>query len=145
VKWWVVIPIIGCVLATGCAHTGARSASVKAPAAAERIALARVHFPTGSTRVLARDRRVLEENAQQLRQDARAVVVLEGHCDERGGDAFNLELGDRRARGVLTELVRLGIDDARLIIVSQGKRRPLDGLHRPSAWARNRRVEFIVR
>jgi peptidoglycan-associated lipoprotein len=139
--------LIGLLASAGCAHGGAQAKAAQAPSAItiQPALLDRVHFASGSTMVLARDRAALSANARWALEHPDAVLVLEGHCDERGGEAFNLELGDRRARAVLAMLAGRGIDPAQLIVVSEGKRAPLDARHRPEAWARNRRVEFIVR
>ena len=142
---WLPLLFVVCVCA-GCARTGAQT-TVRAPNDPGEMAaaLARVHFPTARASVVVRDRGVLVSNAEWLRAHPEAVVVLEGHCDERGGDAVNLELGDRRARAVMGELAGAGVGTNLMIVVSQGKRAPLDARHSPAAWARNRRVEFVVR
>lgn len=130
----------------GCA--GTRSAAVparKAHALVPAVSLMRVHFPTARANVVARDLDTLDRNAALMADEPGAVVVLEGHCDERGSEAFNLELGDRRARAVLEEMARRGVDPARFIIVSRGEAEPLVWDHDEVAWRRNRRVEFIVR
>ncbi|MEO1234034.1 MAG: OmpA family protein [Myxococcota bacterium] len=70
------------------------------------------------------------------------VLVVEGHCDERGTEEYNLALGDRRARAVTDYLSRLGVPRSRMEVVSKGEAEPLDGGSNEGAWARNRRVEF---
>ena len=105
----------------------------------------RVHFSTASDHVIKGDRWVLEHNAQWMRDNPQAVLILEGHCDERGSDEYNLELGDRRSRRVKEELVRLGVPAAALAVVSFGERRPLNKRHTYEAWRKNRRVEFTPR
>lgn len=104
-----------------------------------------VRFAFGSERALARERWIVEHNARWLVQHPEAVLVLEGHCDERGSQEFNRALGDRRARGVLGALMRQGIAAERLVVVSHGEARPLDGSRTPQAWATNRRVAFVAR
>lgn len=133
-------------LACGCASPPkvAGTHSGKVPQTEVEL-VERVHFTTAGTEVLAGDRRALDHNAGQLAHHRAAVVVLEGHCDERGNEDFNLELGDRRARSVMGELIARGVDPERLIVLSKGESEPVDPNHGPAAWRRNRRVEFIIR
>ena len=107
--------------------------------------LAHVHFPTASDRVIKRDRWILERNASWMLDNPHMVWILEGHCDERGSDDYNLELGDRRSRRVKEELMRLGVPAPALAIMSFGERLPLDRSHTYKAWRKNRRVEFTPR
>lgn len=110
------------------------------------IPYVRVHFPTDSVNVVKTDRTNLEKNAEWMKNNEDAVVILEGHCDERGSDEYNLELGDRRARSVKAELIRLGVNEEKLsTIISFGEKKPIDPHHNPAAWQKNRRVEFVLR
>jgi peptidoglycan-associated lipoprotein len=70
------------------------------------------------------------------------VIVLAGHCDERGTEEYNLHLGERRANSVKKYLAAMGIEPNRLKAVSYGKERPVNFNHSEEAWAENRRVEF---
>jgi len=85
----------------------------------------------------------LSANAARIRESGSLSVRIEGHCDERGTVEYNLALGDRRARAAKEQLVSLGIPAARLRTISYGKERPVDPGHNESAWALNRRAEFI--
>lgn len=71
-------------------------------------------------------------------------VRLEGHADERGSTEYNLSLGQRRAESVRNYLIGLGISESRLRTLSYGEERPADRGHDEVAWAKNRRVEFVV-
>ncbi len=105
-----------------------------------------VHFDTGSDEISNEEKVAIDENVRWLQRNPTSVIVLEGHCDERGGDQYNMELGDRRARAVKSRIISEGIMADRLImVVSYGKRRPIDFRHIEDAWRKNRRVEFIVR
>lgn len=88
----------------------------------------------------ARD--ILYSNADYLLKKYKGKVKLEGHCDERGSDEYNLALGENRAKSALNYLLTLGVPAEQLSIVSYGKERPLDNGHTEEAWAKNRRVEF---
>ena len=73
-----------------------------------------------------------------------ATATIEGHCDERGTNEYNLDLGDRRAESAKAFLTDLGIDPARLTTISYGEERPVDPRHMEEAWAKNRRDHFVV-
>jgi len=90
-------------------------------------------------------RETLTKNGQWLRINSDIAITIEGHCDERGTNGYNLALGDRRAESVKTFLVDLGIDRTRLTTISYGEERPLDRGHGENAWARNRRAHFLIR
>jgi peptidoglycan-associated lipoprotein len=71
-------------------------------------------------------------------------LIIEGNCDERGTEKYNLSLGERRALAVREYLHNLGVDDHRLKTVTYGASRPADTGHDESAWKKNRRDEFIL-
>ena len=72
------------------------------------------------------------------------TVTIEGHCDERGTNEYNLALGDRRAESAKRFLTDLGISATRLTTVSYGEERPVDPRHNEEAWAKNRRAHFVI-
>jgi peptidoglycan-associated lipoprotein len=90
----------------------------------------------------ARD--VLYNNADYLLKKYKGKVKLEGHCDERGSDEYNLALGEKRAKAAMDYLATLGVPPEQLSIISYGKERPLDAGHSEENWAKNRRVEFVI-
>jgi peptidoglycan-associated lipoprotein len=131
---------------TGCAGTRPHPRSEKATTDDKVNELKRVHFSTGSDELDGEAITTLGFNSSWLVRRPDAVLVLEGHCDERGDSAFNMQLGDRRARRVKAYLIATGVDPDRLImVVSHGELRPLDPRHTSDAWRKNRRVEFIIR
>jgi peptidoglycan-associated lipoprotein len=71
-------------------------------------------------------------------------VLVEGHCDERGTEQYNLALGDRRANTAKEYLVTLGVDARRIRTVSYGEERPFDDGHDDSAWSKNRRAHIVL-
>jgi len=71
-------------------------------------------------------------------------VLIEGHCDERGTEQYNLALGDRRANTARDYLVTLGIDGNRIRTVSYGEERPFEEGHNDAAWAQNRRAHLVL-
>ena len=73
-----------------------------------------------------------------------AVIRIEGHCDERGSDEYNMALGEKRAATARDYLINYGFNADNLSIISYGESRPVDPGHNEEAWAKNRRAEFIV-
>ncbi|NOY70638.1 MAG: peptidoglycan-associated lipoprotein Pal [Deltaproteobacteria bacterium] len=88
---------------------------------------------------------VLKDQARWLRSNPDVSIIIEGYCDERGTDEYNLALGARRAESVKSFLAKAGIDAGRMMTISYGEERPVDPGHNEDAWAKNRRVEFAVR
>jgi peptidoglycan-associated lipoprotein len=97
-------------------------------------------------RAMIRDdqKALLNENVAWLKQNARAKLTVEGHCDERGSNEYNLALGERRAKAVKDYLVAAGIAADRLASVSYGEERPFVLGHDESAWKWNRRGHFVI-
>jgi peptidoglycan-associated lipoprotein len=87
---------------------------------------------------------LLKQKAMWLRDNPDANVVIEGHCDERGTNAYNLALGERRAESAKTFLVNLGISGMRLTTISYGEEKPVDMGQNEEAWAKNRRAAFVL-
>jgi peptidoglycan-associated lipoprotein len=103
-----------------------------------------IHFDYDSY-VLSQDARdSLDMNAKWLKVNTAQKVRLEGNCDERGSDEYNLALGEKRAKAAFNYLVTLGIPEERLSTVSYGKEKPADPGHTEEAWAKNRRVDFVI-
>lgn len=105
----------------------------------------KVHFETAlavikpeSFDLLGQVARVIIEHPEVL------TVSVEGHADERGGDDYNLDLSTRRARAVLEFLARAGVSKTRLESQGFGETRPLEEGSTEEAWAKNRRVEFVI-
>jgi peptidoglycan-associated lipoprotein len=87
---------------------------------------------------------ILESNAAWLKKFRTVKVLIEGHCDERGTEEYNLALGEKRAKSTLDYLVSLGIPQDRMKIISYGKSQPLDPANNEAAWAKNRRAQFTI-
>jgi peptidoglycan-associated lipoprotein len=95
--------------------------------------------------VLRQDARdALKKNAEWMMKKATGTVRLEGNCDERGSDEYNLALGEKRAKAAKSYLVALGVPADQLITISYGKEKPVDPGHNEAAWAKNRRVDFVI-
>ncbi|NTW64478.1 MAG: peptidoglycan-associated lipoprotein Pal [Chlorobiaceae bacterium] len=85
----------------------------------------------------------LKTNAAWMQRNAASTVVVEGHCDERGTNEYNLALGERRANSAKDYIVNLGVDGARMKTVSYGEERPFALGHDEASWAQNRRAHFV--
>jgi len=87
----------------------------------------------------------LTSSANWLKGDGKAYSLLvEGHCDERGTEQYNLALGDKRAHTAKEYLATLGVDGSRIRTVSYGEERPFDPGHDESAWSKNRRAHLVI-
>ena len=100
-------------------------------------------FDSASLSVEAQE--ILRAKAEWLKDNPSARVLIEGHCDERGTNEYNLALGDRRAYAAKAFLADLGIDDARLSIISYGEEQPIDSRPTEEAWTKNRRAHFVIK
>ena len=86
----------------------------------------------------------LEQNAEYLKANSSAKVIVEGNCDERGTNEYNLALGERRALNAKTYLVELGVEEYRIRTVSYGEERPLFPEQDEFSWSQNRRDDFVL-
>jgi peptidoglycan-associated lipoprotein len=168
-KLWIFLALIlvvpGLMLTTSCAkkvvgggdtqaggagdETGAGAGA--GDAAADAAAKARqafeyedVYFAFDSSALDANAQAVLSRKAAWLDENAAATILIEGHCDERGTNEYNIALGERRAEAAKAFLENLGIASARLKTVSYGEEKPIDQGHDEEAWAKNRRAHFVV-
>lgn len=87
---------------------------------------------------------VLNAKSNFLGKYPTVTAEIQGHCDERGTEVYNMALGDRRAKAAYNYLVNAGVSGARMSTVSYGEERPLDPGHNEAAWARNRRAQFVI-
>jgi len=103
-----------------------------------------IYFDFDSIQLTPQAQAILTKKGIWLRDNPAATVTIEGHCDNRGTNEYNLALGEGRAQSAKTFLVDLGIDGSRLRTISYGEERPLDPRQTESAWAKNRRVHFVI-
>ena len=109
------------------------------------LELTKVHFDYDKYNLTAEAQDVLAGNARGLTQDeySHVTIRIEGHCDERGSDEYNMALGEKRAAAARDYLVNYGVDAGRISIISYGESRPVALGHDEGAWRLNRRAEFI--
>ncbi len=106
--------------------------------------LSTVYFSFNSSLVNGSAANLLQDNISYLKNNPNVSVQLEGHCDERGSVQYNLALGERRANSIKDFLISQGINSSRVSAISYGKERPLDYAQDEAAWAKNRRVNFVI-
>jgi peptidoglycan-associated lipoprotein len=112
---------------------------------AEVSALRDVYFEFDQFEIRAGDKPILDENAKWLKSNQSALLLIEGHCDERGTNEYNLALGERRAKATRDYLVSAGIDAGRITVISYGEERPTCTEKDDACWAKNRRAHFLVK
>lgn len=98
-----------------------------------------VHFGYDRDELTARTRAVLKENAAAIKQNRSWEVLIEGHCDERGTAAYNLALGQKRAKSVRDYYMMLGVPGGRVATISYGTERPECSDSTEECWSKNRR------
>lgn len=101
-----------------------------------------IYFDFDQFTLSAEARNVLADNAKYLQANSGVQIVIEGHCDERGSDEYNLALGESRALAAKDYLVSLGVSAKRLSVISYGEEKPAVRGATEDAWAKNRRAEF---
>jgi len=107
--------------------------------------LADVFFDFDKYDVRPGDAKTLDANANWLKSNPNHLVLIEGHCDERGTNEYNLALGERRAKSTMNYLVSQGVQANRITIISYGEERPQCTEHNEACWAKNRRAHFLVK
>ena len=103
-----------------------------------------INFDYDSSAIGPDARKILNVNADFFSKNKVSAIVVEGHCDERGTAEYNMALGQRRAQETKKYLVNLGINESKITTISYGNERPLDTGSNEEAWAKNRRVHFVV-
>ncbi|HXE61400.1 MAG TPA: peptidoglycan-associated lipoprotein Pal [Gemmatimonadaceae bacterium] len=121
-----------------------------AKAAQERLAQARstieerIHFDFDKSDILADDKSILDAKLPILRANPNMRIRIEGNCDDRGSEEYNLALGQRRAAAAKRYLTDFGIDAGRIDIISYGHEKPMCTQDSEDCWSQNRRDEFVI-
>ncbi len=103
-----------------------------------------IYFDYDSAVLSAAAQNVLKNKSIILGKYSGVSVTIEGHCDERGTNEYNLALGERRAESAKSFLVNLGVNSSRLKTISYGEEKPVDAGHEEGAWSKNRRAHFVT-
>ena len=125
--------------------TGQAARELQARMDADRARIQTVYFDYDKSDIRADQRDKVKTNADIFRTWTNWQVNIEGHCDERGTNEYNLALGERRATAAKQALVAEGIAGTRITTISYGEERPVDPGHDEAAWAHNRRAEYKVK
>ncbi len=104
-----------------------------------------IHFDFDKYVLTPQAMMILDDKAAYLREHSGVRVLVEGHCDDRGSNEYNLALGDRRANSAKNYLVRSGVAASRITTISYGEEQPLCMQQNESCWSRNRRGNFGAR
>ena len=104
-----------------------------------------VYFDFDKYDIRPDDAKTLDGDAAWLKANANNLVLIEGHCDERGTNEYNLALGERRAKAAMNYLVAQGVQASRITIISYGKERPVCAEKNEACWAKNRRDQFLTK
>ena len=103
-----------------------------------------IHFGYNDYTIQPQDNDILRANADWLQQNRKTAVQVEGHCDERGSEEYNIALGAKRAQAAKDYLQTLGINAERISTISYGKELPLCTDQTEDCWSQNRRDHFAV-
>lgn len=103
-----------------------------------------IHFRFDKYDLDEASKRTLQKNAEWLKQNAGFKIEIQGHCDERGTNNYNLGLGERRANSTKKYLMALGVSEDRLFTISYGEERPFCFENSENCWLQNRRAHFLV-
>jgi len=125
--------------------TEVTEASLRTGGFSVREDLKPVPFDYDSAKLSEEALSILKSNAETLKAESSLVVMAAGHCDERGTVAYNLALGQKRAKEVRDYYIRLGIDGRRVATISYGKEMPVCQESSEECWSRNRRAETLSR
>lgn len=124
---------------------GTRPAPRPAPQEfASSDALKQIHFAFGGSSLEPSETLLMDANIRWLQAHPDVLVIIEGHCDERGTEEYNLALGERRARSVRDYFVEHGIAADRITLVSYGEERPSCTEENEACWRENRRAAFVI-
>lgn len=103
-----------------------------------------IHFDLDRYDIKEGDREILKSLAEWLLDNKNMKVEIEGHCDERGADEYNLALGDRRAHSVMQYMTMLGVTSERISATTYGEEKPLCAEPTEDCWWKNRRAHFVI-
>lgn len=103
-----------------------------------------IHFDFDKYDIREDAKPILKAVADYLIKNNNHKILIEGHCDERGTNEYNLALGDKRARAAKEYLISLGVSSNRIDVISYGEEKPLCSEHTEECWAKNRRAHFII-
>ncbi|MBN2541768.1 peptidoglycan-associated lipoprotein Pal [bacterium] len=161
-RWWVsllFLSLAGLIVFSGCAKKEQIEVTpppvvepepvyeepyVEPEPEPEPLELKTIHFDYDKYNLKSEATSILNKNAEMLMNYPDARIKIEGHCDERGTNQYNLSLGQKRADAAKSFLINYGISADRISTISYGEERPVCNGHDESCWWRNRRAEFVI-
>ena len=126
------------------AERAKKEAAAKAAAILKELKIPDINFDFDKYNLKPLAQTTLKDAAPAWLKYRDYKMVVEGHCDERGTEEYNLALGEKRAQEAAKFLADLGIEKDRIKTISYGKEMPLDKGHDEAAWAKNRRAHFVI-
>jgi peptidoglycan-associated lipoprotein len=111
---------------------------------AARVEAESIYFDFDRSFIKPEYRPILDTKAEFLNDNPEYSLRIEGNCDERGTNEYNLALGERRADSVKNYLISLGVSPDRIETISYGEERPLAVGHNENSWSQNRRDDFVI-
>ncbi len=136
---------VALVLAVSACSCRTRKVGDNIPVAGDEGPLKNVYFAFDSYQLDGQAKQTLQGNTEWLKANAGSKIQIEGHCDERGTNEYNMVLGENRARAAYDYYRSLGVEAGRMGTVSYGEELPLDPGHNEEAWAKNRRAHSAVK
>ncbi len=130
------------ISSSACSKRGPNSSGVNVD---YNNALKTIHFDFDKYNIRSEDAPLMQANASWLKANPNVNIIVEGNCDDRGTNEYNMALGERRAKAGKDYLSNLGVDANRISTVSYGEERPVNPAQNEQAWAQNRRDDFAVR
>ena len=109
------------------------------------VALKQIFFAFDKADIRPDDAQTLAASAAYLKANPNQLLLIEGHCDERGTSEYNLALGERRAKAAMTFLVSNGVEASRITTISYGKERPVCSERNEACWSKNRNDTFLTK
>ncbi len=103
-----------------------------------------IYFNYDEYEISAASKAVLEKISTWMLTNRASKISIEGHCDERGTNEYNLALGDRRAKAVRDVLMALGVPSGRIEMISFGEEKPVCSEKTDACYAKNRRAHFVI-
>ncbi|MBM3421954.1 MAG: peptidoglycan-associated lipoprotein Pal [Chlorobi bacterium] len=108
-----------------------------------QVELGDIFFDFDKSELRAEAVQQLQKNFDWMKQNPAGTLIIEGHCDERGTNEYNMALGERRANAAKDYMINIGADPAKMQTVSYGEERPFALGHDEAAWQQNRRAHFV--
>lgn len=138
------VMLMACACSKKLGGAGDGTGGSEMPMAEDGGPLKDINFAFDSSALSAGAQSTLRDNAKYLLDHPSDSVTVEGHCDERGTNEYNMALGERRAKSAQKFLTAQGVAASRSTTVSYGEEMPLDPGHNEAAWAKNRRAHFRI-